>query len=384
MKILIITDHYYPGFKAGGPIRSLTSMTDSLGDEFVFFVLTPDRDFNSRAPYPNIVTGAWQTVGKAQVMYITPTEKCLWRWRRLLTRLECDVIYLNSCFSKMTIKTLVLRSLKMIPSRPAILAPRGEFAPGALALKKTKKAIYLFLSRWTNIYKNIIWQASSENEQRDIHHVLGKHEIQIIVAPNLVPKQMKTYYDRREKETGYLRIVFLSRISRMKNLDYALQILSSLCGIIIFDIYGPIEDPAYWQECRSIITQFPTNILVTYRGEVIPEHAGEIFSKYHLFLFPTRGENFGHVISEALRAGCPVLISDQTPWQGLEEKKAGWDVPLSQPEQFVDILNTMTKMNDTGFQEWSQGARLCGEHAANNPSAVENNRVLFLTALKRK
>jgi hypothetical protein len=41
-------------------------------------------------------------------------------------------------------------------------------------------------------------------------------------------------------------------------------------------------------------------------------------AEYDLFLFPTLGENYGHVISEALASGCPVVISDQTPWRNLE------------------------------------------------------------------
>ena len=52
------------------------------------------------------------------------------------------------------------------------------------------------------------------------------------------------------------------------------------------------------------------------------------------FFFPTLGENYGHVIYEALDSGCPVLISDQTPWRGLSEVGAGWDLPLDKPDLF--------------------------------------------------
>ncbi len=78
-----------------------------------------------------------------------------------------------------------------------------------------------------------------------------------------------------------------------------------------------------------------------------------------------------------------MLISDQTPWQGLEEQKAGWVVPLSQPERFQAILQAMLEMNDVAFKEWSHGARAYSEQAANAPTAIEANRTLFLTAARQ-
>lgn len=380
MRILLVTGHYLPGYKAGGPIRTLANVTDALGDEFEFLVLTSDRDL-SGPPYPGIQPGVWQRVGKAQVLYLRPSDRRWTCWRRRLNALDFDVIYLNSCFSRLTIKTLALRWLKLIPVKPIILAPRGEFSPGARDLKKCKKRLYLALSKVLNFYKDIIWQASSECERHDIKHVMRGKTPTIMVAPDLVPLRAERR-DTVNKSVDFLRLVFLSRISRMKNLDYALRLLPNLTGRVIFDIYGPLEDLAYWKECQSIIAQMPTSIEVTYRGEIMPEQVMDTFGNYHLFLFPTRGENFGHVISESLRAGCPVLISDTTPWRGLEEQRAGWVVPLSQPERFVAILENMLQMDDAAFKEHADHARCFGERAANDPAVIEANRTLFLTAAK--
>jgi glycosyltransferase involved in cell wall biosynthesis len=380
MRILLITDHYLPGYKAGGPIRTLANVTDALGDEFEFLVLTSDRDL-SGPPYPSIQHGMWQRVGKAQVLYLRPTERRWACWKRRLNALDFDVIYLNSCFSRLTIRTLVLRRLKLIPVKPIILAPRGEFSPGALALKKYKKKLYLALTKVLDFYKDIIWQASSAYERQDIEHVMRGKASVVVVAPNLVPVRARNP-GIVSKDAGALKLVFLSRVSRKKNLDYALRLLPNLTGRVIFDIYGPLEDLAYWKECQSIIAQMPTSIEVTYRGEIMPEQVMDTFGNYHLFLFPTRGENFGHVISESLRAGCPVLISDTTPWRGLEEQRAGWIVPLSQPERFVAILENMLQMDDAAFKKHADHARCFGERAANDPAVIEANRTLFLTAAK--
>ena len=52
----------------------------------------------------------------------------------------------------------------------------------------------------------------------------------------------------------------------------------------------------------------------SYRGELAPEAVRSTFARYDMFVFPTQGENFGHVIAESLSASCPVICSDETPW----------------------------------------------------------------------
>ncbi len=49
-----------------------------------------------------------------------------------------------------------------------------------------------------------------------------------------------------------------------------------------------------------------------------------------LFLLPSHGENFGLSIAEALANGVPALVTDTTPWLGLNAVGAGWCVPWSE------------------------------------------------------
>jgi glycosyltransferase involved in cell wall biosynthesis len=84
--------------------------------------------------------------------------------------------------------------------------------------------------------------------------------------------------------------------------------------MISLSIYGPIEDHEYWNECARRIQRLPSNVTAEHLGSLKPEQVTDTFACHDLFAFPTLGENFGHVIFESLRAGTPVLISDQTPW----------------------------------------------------------------------
>ncbi len=386
MRILTLTGYYLPGYKAGGPIRTLANFVEWLGDDFQIAIVTSDRDLGDRLPYPNVRSGDWHSVGKAQVLYLPPQAFGLSAWRKVLGNLHYDLLYLNSFFSPLTRKTLFLRRIGQISKKPTVLAPRGELSRGALSLKRFKKQLYIHAAKSLGLYKNIIWQVSSQYEMQEILSIFGgtvngKTSF-VCTAPNLPPRvTFKTVLQRPLKQKGAAKIVFLSRIARKKNLDLALRFLGSIAGQVQFDIYGPIEDSSYWQECQTMISRLPENIQVRYRGEITPERVGEVFSQSHLLLFPTRGENFGHVILEALCGGCLVLTSDQTPWRNLASEKVGWDVPLSNLEEFGTALKELVSMSEPVFRERSQLAQEYGKRFAENPALVEANRELFLKAL---
>ena len=384
----MVVPWYLPGYKGGGPIRTLENMVEWLGDDFQLYIVTSDRDLGDCQPYLGVKPGIWQPVGKAQVRYLTPKEMTVPVLYRLFRTVDYDLMYLNSFFSPLTVKIMFLRRIGAIPERPVVLAPRGEFSLGALVLKRLKKRLYIFLAKRLGLYANITWQASSEYEKKDILSIIGKDCISekppIKVAPNLPPKgRGKIIVENRPKQAGSARIVFLSRIARKKNLDAALRFLKKVNGKVQFDIYGPIEDKLYWQECEALIHKLPKSVQVRYKGEADPEQAVNIFSHYHLFLFPTRGENFGHVILEALHGGCLIMTSDQTPWRNLAKKMAGWDIPLSEPDQFYASLNDLLSMDDCVFEQWSKSARDCANKFSQNPDLVVASRELFSEAFLR-
>lgn len=382
MKILVITDYYLPGYKGGGPIRTIANMVERLGDDFQFFILTADRDLGDTQPYADVKTGEWVRVGKAQVRYLSPDEMQRTHWRQLLGAIAYDVLYLNSFFSSLSVKTLFLRWRGQIPHKPVILAPRGEFYDGALALKSLKKRVYLLATKPLGMYKNIHWQASTEDETGTITRLFPKAQVHVardlIALPDIVGDRAKHVSPLQTNDL--LKIVFISRISPKKNLDYALRVLAEVKSSLQFDIYGPKEDPDYWARCQALMVALPPHITATYRGELPPDKILQTFAQYHLFFFPTRGENFGHVIWEALNAGCLVLTSDQTPWTELAQHQVGWALPLDNPAGFVMTIEAIK--GDQDWQTHRQNAHGYAQHIANDPVILEANRRLFLNAVE--
>lgn len=382
LKVLICCDYYLPGYKAGGPIRTLSCMIEQLGGGYEFSILTRDRDIGDSAPYDLAGTSVNIPVGKASVTYLEPAELRIGTIRKVIATRNYDLLYVNSFFSvPFSIIPLLLRRFGLVPERPVIIAPRGEFARSALAIGRLKKRVFLLLAKVAGIYTDVTWQASSGFEASDIRRYWGR-DARISVAPDIAAPAGEAPQPRRSaKLPGRLDIVFLSRISPMKHLDFALEMLKEVRGKVRLDIYGPLEDSDYWEKCQGIIKDLPPDVTVEYRGALPIEQVTVVLAGYDLFFLPTLGESFGHAIIEALSAGCPVLISDRTPWQGLVSCGAGWDVPLENPAAFRAILQECVDMNSATLHQLSVQARTYAISPERQRSALEQNRKLFDAAL---
>jgi glycosyltransferase involved in cell wall biosynthesis len=378
-RVLIFCDYYLPGYKAGGPIRTLANIVDQLGDEFRFRVMTRNNDLGEREAYPGIVPDSWSRIGRAEVCHLARSSRTLPRLKSLMSATEHDALYLNSLFSyTFSIKPLLLRRLGLISPVPVILAPRGELSPGAVALKGFKKRLYMRVAKALGLYRDVTWHASSDYEAADIRRWFGEQS-KVKVAQNLPARALSVNGQkaRSQKTPGRLKIIFLSRIDRKKNLEGALKILKGASASIEFNIYGPLEDDGYWAECQKIIEVLPPNVTVRYRGSVEHERSLGVMMEHDLFFMPTRGENFGHVIMEALLAGCLVLISDQTPWRDLEDKGVGWDLPLSAADSFRSVIEKCAQMGTEEFARRSAAARAFALEIAHDENALQQNRQLF-------
>jgi glycosyltransferase involved in cell wall biosynthesis len=392
-RILVLIGHYIPAYRAGGPVRTLAAIVQRLGDDFSFCMLTKDRDLGDTHPFTGIRSDVWLGVGKAQVRYLSPPECSVLHVRRLIQSTEHDLLYLNSFFSpRFSVGPLLLRKLGAIPDKPVVIAPRGEFSPGALCLKSLKKQVYIRLAKSMGLLDDVFWQASSEGEKHDIESNILQSFTQnggarkITIAPDLVPIQYPgQLVPRPRKDCGTLHIVFLSRISPMKNLGFAIETVHGLAGEIYLDIYGPVNDTpyerAYWLRCKEQLRSLPANIRATYHGSVAHSDVPHVFAKHDLLLLPTLGENFGHAILEAMSAGCPVLISDRTPWRNLAESYAGWDIPLERPQAFRKMLQSIVEMSESELALWRNGAQAYAQRFIADEANVERQRQLFLNAL---
>ncbi|MBN8787273.1 MAG: glycosyltransferase [Terrimonas sp.] len=375
-KILIFSDWYEPGFKAGGPIRSVANFAQQMNEDYDIYILTGDRDLNDRDPYPGIERDKWIAQGNVHVFYISP-ENLSWKnIKNCIANLSPDFIYLNNMYSRyFTIYPLLLHWMKKTKAR-IVLAPRGMLQKGAMQYKHQKKILFLKILRTLRILKNVRAHATDMQEQQDIaKHFPGIKRIDII--PNF--SAPVSVYQFIEKKAGTLNILFISRVSPKKNLGYLLSLLSDIpSGLsITLTVRGGIEDADYWEACELLIKKLPPHITVNFNGIIQNNAVPALIRQHHVFVLPTLGENFGHAIFEALSAGRPVLISDQTPWKNLAAQKAGWDLPLNDAATFIKVITDVANMEDKEFQEWCKGAWQFAKSYQENAKLKEKYIELF-------
>ncbi|HHD81113.1 MAG TPA: glycosyltransferase, partial [Campylobacterales bacterium] len=163
------------------------------------------------------------------------------------------------------------------------------------------------------------------------------------------------------------------------NLHYALSILkdTKIEESLIFDIYGPIEDKDYWLRCQQIFADMPDNITISYKGFVEPSMIQSTLGKYHLFFLPTKGENFGHAIVEAMQVGLIPLISNKTPWQDLESFTAGFSLSLENPDSFSTAIRKVAQFDNEEFLIVSENVKKYITQKVNSDETLEKYKIFF-------
>ena len=378
ISILAFTGYYLPGYKGGGPIKTIKNLMDQLGDKQCFKLVTSNRDLGDSVPYSSVKCGSWNSVGNVEVFYTQSGALGYTQITRILAEKQYDIIYLNSFFS-LRFSVFPLLIAKML-NQTVIVGPRGEFSEGALSLKARKKRVFIKLYSALCLHQNVIFQASSEYEAEDIRKVLGS-SVDIQIAEDIGAQEFAEVLHISDCST--LNTVFVSRISPMKNLLAALDILKMVKQSVSYDIYGPIEDPEYWAKCEAVINTLPVNIKVEYKGELYPHEVISTLSKYDVFFMPTKGENYSHVIAEALCAGLPVLIADTTPWRDLQSKGIGWDLPLTNTEAFSSAIDDLATMSPEEHHIMRKHVLEWAKNKFSQRDAIDANIAMFKYAANK-
>lgn len=346
-KILTFNGVYKPGYKGGGPVKSISKMSQLLTDKVSFKVVCADRDYGDEDSYQNIVPNCWTKIDHEEVYYHTgsPSFTML---SKVINNTDYNVIYLNGYFSLYTIFVLLLIKFKKIKEpEKLIISPRGDFTEGKSnsILKFLKKKLYIFISKLTIVPKDVEWHTTSKEESSVTKSLFGnKHKIHEVSNLSFVREEIN--FNKLSKNKNNLKICYISRITPKKNLAYILEVLRDLPNNldIEFNIYGPIFDNQYWDKCKLLIKELPSNVKTFYNGSVEPNRIGEILREHHLMFFPTFGENYGHIIVESLVNGCPILISNNTPWQTVENLNIGYIIDLEKKREFNEAIIKMASL----------------------------------------
>ena len=269
-----------------------------------------------------------------------------------------DFVSLNSpwnAFSWQVYTSCVQNNVKYIYSL------RGSFFPWSLSNGRFQKFVsWHFFQR--KMMENANYLHVTSDEELACLERLGIKNKSTINLPNPVSQ---VFYDEElsknearqllniPKETRVL--LFFSRINRKKGLEYILRALKNHSSSNVkLLIAGQVDDEYYFKSIGTLIAQLNLENIVDFIGHIQSSDKRLYFKASDLFVLTSHTENFGMSIAEALSNNLPVLVSNNTPWQNVNNR-AGWCVNLTQEK--VDIaLSEFFEMSSTKLARFALDA----------------------------
>ncbi|MGP5561536.1 glycosyltransferase [Corynebacterium casei] len=347
-KVVVSTPYYVPAYLGGGPIQTLKALINAAPSEFKTRVVCTNHDLGQTTPltdHPN----RWVEVGAAQVQYVGGGIRS--HIRALKQTDDADIIYLNSLFNpRYSLLPMLLKRLGFWKKATLLIAPRGELDPGALALKTHKKKAFLTAFKLLRLHNSILWHASTPVEKQQIRKQFG--DVTVLVRENETSLPQKSF-TRPPRKTGPARLLFVSRLDEKKGLHVLLESLKNVSQPIKLKIIGAFENSDYEFRCRRHIEQLGENISVEFNGSLERNEVLKSMQSADLMVFPTAGENFGHVIAEALSQSCPVMCSANSPWTSRLEQGGGIVVQPNTPEAWANATENFLSKPPSQWEESS-------------------------------
>ena len=181
--VLVFIDWYAPGFKAGGPVRSLVNMVDHLRDRINLYIVTRDTDYTETVPYTGVIPDQWTTLpGGEHVWYASAQRVDSATWERLLHERAWDAVYINGMYSRWS-GIMPLWLLRGTPQR-RIVAVRGMLAHGMMRHGAVKKRLFLAAMRALGCYSGVVFQATNTSEVEDVKRWIGPRTVTLARCDN--------------------------------------------------------------------------------------------------------------------------------------------------------------------------------------------------------
>jgi glycosyltransferase involved in cell wall biosynthesis len=204
--------------------------------------------------------------------------------------------------------------------KPLIVSAHGMLAAQALARLPHIKRLFWSMVQGPAYSGVAIWHATSPDEALSIRRFGIKAPIAVIPNGVDVPISVADHLDRPHR-----RLLFLSRIHPHKGLVALVRAWGALASqrpLWKLVIAGD-GDNRHRSELEQLIQSIAAP-RISFVGAVDGKEKDRLYAASDLFVLPSKSENFGLVVAEALAAGVPVIVSKQAPWQEVERYGCGW------------------------------------------------------------
>ena len=147
----------------------------------------------------------------------------------------------------------------------------------------------------------------------------------------------------------------------VENIIYAMALLSNEeRKLLSFQVMGKFDE-SYEAFLKAEVKRLKLEDAVSFIGFVSGLEKYERLSQLSVLMIPSKQENFGMVVPEALICKTPVYASLGTPWSELNEYKCGW-WKNNEPQTIVEVIREILYMDDKEIHEMgTRGRQLVAE-----------------------
>jgi glycosyltransferase involved in cell wall biosynthesis len=340
MRLLYVTQAYYPFLDKGGPtvkVRALARGIAAYGHSVT--VLTVDFGLIAdQIREVNAVSSKWgyeaTEDGVETIYFRTRIQYRALTWNPGVAafcreRLSSyDAVHIYGVYD--LIGPSVAYACRRI-GRPYVLEPMGMFRPIIRSIR-LKRLYHVTLGRrMLNGASRVI--ATSEQEREELLQE-GVPDEKIIVRRNGidVPAEFPSlggFRNRWDISKDVKLVLFLGRLVSKKSPDLMLEAFSrwqrsstgSRNSVLV--MAGPDEGDGFRQHLEAQAKRIGLNGGVLFTGPLYGDAKWAAYRDADVFVLPSQNENFGNTAAEAVACGTPVLVTDRCGIAPIVDRRAG-------------------------------------------------------------
>ena len=296
--------------------------------------------------------------------------------RKFLAESSYDLYHANTLWTDVAHSTCAYARKK---EKPYVLSPHGMLYPTALAISTWKKKLMLGLWFNKDIREAVCLHATCRQEMEHCRTFGYKGPIAVIPNAVVVPEGVNLKDKNYRDESGRRQIGFLGRLHPIKKVENVIYAISQLSNEersqLSFQIMGKYDE-RYEQWLKGETKRMGLDNCVEFVGFVSEEEKYYRLSKLSALMVPSVQENFGMIVPEALICGTPVYASFGTPWEELNEYKAGWWKD-NEPETIAGVISEILSATDGQLLEKGQNGNRLIERKYEQHKVAEMMKQLY-------